>query len=118
MNSSCCSARLDSERFRTGPRTCLLLKCRLRLHRPTAEGKPDNMRRRNFIKLLGGAAAWPLIARAQQQPARMPVVGMLKGQFAASYSYLAAAFRLGLKDLGFVDGQNVSIEYRWAEGHD
>jgi putative tryptophan/tyrosine transport system substrate-binding protein len=74
------------------------------------------MRRREFITLVGGAATWPLFAHAQQ-PA-VPVVAMLNGQSAEGYSHLAEALRLGLKDEGFVDGQNVSIEYRWAAGRD
>ena len=75
------------------------------------------MRRREFIFLIGGvAAAWALFAHAQQ-PA-VPVVGMLNGQSAEGYSHLAEAVRLGLKDEGFVDGQNVTIEYRWAAGRD
>src|SRR5947207_15957098 len=74
------------------------------------------MRRREFITMMGGAAvAWPLVAHAQ--PA-VPVVGMLNGQSAEGYSHLAEAVRLGLKDEGFVDDQNVAIEYRWAEGRD
>lgn len=75
------------------------------------------MRRREFIFLVGGvAAAWPLFAHAQQ-PA-VPVVAMLNGQSAEGYSHLAEAVRLGLKDEGFVDGQNVTIEYHWAAGRD
>ena len=75
------------------------------------------MRRREFIFLTGGvAAAWPFFAHAQQ-PA-VHVVAMLNGQSAEGYSRLAEAVRLGLKDEGFVDGQNVSIEYRWAAGRD
>jgi ABC-type uncharacterized transport system substrate-binding protein len=73
------------------------------------------MNKREFIALLGGAAAWPLAARAQQ-PA-VPVVGFLRSAPFAGAEHLVAAFRQGLNDMGFVEGQNVSIEYRSAEGH-
>ena len=72
------------------------------------------MRRREFLGVLGGAAAaWPVVARAQQ--AALPVVGFLRSTTLANAAHLVAAFRQGLKEAGFVEGQNVLVEYLSAE---
>ena len=74
------------------------------------------MRRRDFIKgIVGSATAWPLPARAQQQP-QMPVVGFMLGSSRASLHDELLAFEAGLKEMGFIEGQNLALEYQFADG--
>ena len=75
------------------------------------------MKRRAFITLLGGAAAWPLAARAQQS-GKLPTMGIIGSGTPATQSHWYAAFVQRLRELGWIDGRTVAIEYRWAEGRD
>ena len=72
------------------------------------------VKRREFITLLGAAAAWPFAARAQQPT--LPVVGFLSSASAQAYKPFVSAYRSGLNEAGFVEGRNIAIEFRWAEG--
>jgi len=73
------------------------------------------MRRRVFLGVLGGAAAWPIAARAQQPP-RLPTIGFLGGQSPAAMGHLVAAFAQRLRELGWIEARNIAIEHRWIEG--
>src|SRR5262245_60715402 len=118
-------AHRDSEQFRCAPRTCRPLWGRLRKRRPTGaprreESPMSDMRRREFISLIGGAVAasavsWPLAASAQQPV--VPTIGVLNGQSDNTYAQFVAWFRQGLNETGYVEGSNVAIEQRCADGH-
>ena len=73
------------------------------------------MRRREFITLVGSVAAWPHAARAEQS--EMPIIGFLNSASPQPFANYVSGFRVGLKQTGYIDGQNVTIEFRWAEGH-
>src|SRR4029079_10854927 len=75
------------------------------------------MRRRAFITLLGGATAWPVVARAQQQ-GKLPTIGLLTAGAPATHSQWVAAFVQRLGELGWVDGRTIALEYRWSEGRE
>jgi hypothetical protein len=100
--------------FETSARhsTCQLPCAKIRLGKTLSSASGEVMRRRDFILGSGATVAWPFAARAQQ--ATLPIIGYLSPLDPEPTSYLVAAFRKGLSEVGFVEGQNVAIEFRWG----
>src|SRR5262245_25207312 len=84
--------------------------------RSRKHGRYRAVKRREFITLLGGAAAWPLAAARAQQPGKLPTIGILGAATPLAWSQRLSAFSQRLRDLGWTEGRTVVIEYRWAEG--
>jgi len=105
----CCRAK-----WRSAPISLVANPCCNRVPVGVVLALGKAMRRRDFIKaVVGAVTAWPLAARAQQLP--MPVVAFLKSTTPDDSAHLVRAFRQGLSEVGFAEGRNVTIEYRWAE---
>src|SRR4051794_9390663 len=109
------SRRLDSERFRPLPGTCPRSCDRLFLV-PGEKAPMLNMRRREFMEALAGAAAWPLAAHAQQSADKLPLIAVLIAGSEAAYRRDLESFRGGMRQLGYSDGENIRYEYRFADG--
>src|SRR5262249_10081899 len=114
--------RLDSEQFRSFPRTCGrfrgILNLRKLAQRVPGGGPMLDTRRRHFITLLGGAAvAWPIAARAQQA-GKLPIIGFLGPNTRSAASEWVVALVQRLRELGWMEGRTITIEYRWAEGRE
>src|SRR4029453_9524315 len=90
------------------------LSTRESCYHPSVRTSGATMRRREFIKVIGGAATWPLAAHAQQKA--MPVIGIISARSRSGFEYLLNEFRLGLKDFGYVEGQTATIDYAFAAG--
>src|SRR5262249_26903563 len=108
------SATADKVTARDQPQGCEGDRPRNSANATRAGRRGDRMKRRDFISLIGGAATWPLAAKAQQPT--MPVVGFLQSASQGGTAHMLAAFHSGLREVGYIEGQNVGIVYRYAEG--